>query len=200
MCDCNMNAEDKKFWYIRGKRYDFRSFVHKHPAGPTMILMGQGRDCTELFESYHAMTDLPLKMLKAYEVPDDGIETSKNFDESSFYWESTPFFDALKARVRSHFTSTARSHKAGALMWIRITLGLVMLSVITYFWLLGHWWTLLPLPVVYWLTGALLLHSGGHSSLAHNWRVNYYLSYVGCFLASLTTWCVASRSSDLTIA
>ena len=149
-----------------------------------MILMGQGRDCTELFESYHAMTDLPSKMLKAYEVKQD----EKAAEDPAFYWEFTPFFDTLKARVRAHFTENGRSYKASLGMWARIALGLFMLLVITYYWLLGHWWTLLPLPLVYWLTGALLLHSGAHSSLSHNWRVNFYLSYVGCFLASRNTW------------
>ena len=176
--------EDSYLWHIRGKRYDFRSFVNKHPAGPTMILMGQGRDCTELFESYHAMTDLPSKFLKPYEVDAD----EKVTDTSDFYWESTPFYDALKQRVRAHFEATGCSHKASAGMWLRIALCLVCLAIVTYFWLIGHWWTIPVLPVVYWLTGPLLLHSGAHGSLSHNWRVNHYLSYVGCFLASLTTW------------
>jgi acyl-lipid (8-3)-desaturase len=183
-----MSMDDKYLWHIRGRRYDFSSFVHKHPAGPTMILMGQGRDCTELFESYHAMTDLPSKMLKAYEVKTD----EKPMEESAFYWDSTPFFDDLKERVRAHFKSTGRSHKASAGMWARIMLGLVSLCIITYFWIRGDWWTLVVLPVVYWLTGPLLLHSGAHGSLSHDWRVNHYLSYIGCFLASLTTWCVLS--------
>ena len=186
-----MSPDVEKFWFIRGKQYDFRSFVMRHPAGPTLILMGQGRDCTELFESYHAMTDLPSKMLKAYEVPDDKFVTSK-ITKSSFNWESTPFYDELKAKVRAYFHGARRSHKASTAMWTLITLGLVTLSIITYFWLLGYWWTLVPLPVVYWLTGGLLLHSGAHSSLSHNWRVNFYLSYVGCFLSSFTTWCVSS--------
>lgn len=177
--------DDKDLWHIRGKRYDFRSFVNKHPAGPVMILMGQGRDCTELFESYHAMTDLPSKMLKAYEVDTD----EKHTDSSDFYWDSTPFYDALKERVRAHFAATGRSHKASPAMWARIFFGVICVAIVTYFWLLGHWWTLPILSLTYWLTGPLLLHSGAHSALSRNWRVNHYLSYCGCFLASLTTWC-----------
>jgi acyl-lipid (8-3)-desaturase len=177
--------DDKYLWHIHGKRYDFRSFVHQHPAGPTMILMGQGRDCTELFESYHAMTDLPSKYLKAYEVRPDEMP----FEEPSFHWDTTPFFDALKIRVRAHFVTTGRSHKASMGMWLRIVFGLVSLIVVTFFWLCGQWWTVVALPCIYWITCSLLLHSGGHSAISNNWRVNYYLSYFGCFHSSLTTWC-----------
>ena len=143
--------DDKYLWHIHGKRHDLRSFVHKHPAGPAMLLMGQGRDCTELFESYHALTDKPSAMLKSFEVR----HNEKPFEESPFHWETTPFFDTLKKRVRSHFATTGRSHKASRWMWGRIIASLTTLSIIVYYWLLGHWWTLVPLALVYWTFGPL---------------------------------------------
>ena len=177
-------VEDKFLWHIQGKRYDLGPFLAKHPGGPVMLLMGQGRDCTELFESYHAMSDLPAKVLRAYQVQGD----EKPMAASSFHWETTPFYDALKTRVRAHFVTSGRSHKAGIETWLRIIGGLIALSAITFFWLRGHWWTLVPLPVVYWLTSGLLLHSGVHGGLSNRWRLNYYLSYLGCVFASPTTW------------
>lgn len=33
--------------------YDVSSFVSRHPGGADQILLGAGRDITQLFESYH---------------------------------------------------------------------------------------------------------------------------------------------------
>ena len=33
--------------------YDVSSFVARHPGGMEQIMMGAGRDITQLFESYH---------------------------------------------------------------------------------------------------------------------------------------------------
>ena len=43
-----------KLWIIHGALYDLEEFVSRHPGGRETILLGQGRDCTALFESYHA--------------------------------------------------------------------------------------------------------------------------------------------------
>ena len=58
----------------------------------------QGRDCTELFESYHSLSDRPMKMMQKFEAKDQS-----NVPAPVFYWESTPFYDRLKERVRDHF-------------------------------------------------------------------------------------------------
>jgi hypothetical protein len=47
---------DKVLWQIDGQRYDLREFVDRHPGGKEAMLLGQGRDCTALFYSYHPFT------------------------------------------------------------------------------------------------------------------------------------------------
>lgn len=44
-------------WTIHGKDYDLSSFIHRHPGGMEAILLGRGRDCTAMFESYHPFTN-----------------------------------------------------------------------------------------------------------------------------------------------
>ena len=44
-------------WTIHGQDYDLSDFVNRHPGGKEAILLGRGRDCTALFESYHPFTD-----------------------------------------------------------------------------------------------------------------------------------------------
>jgi hypothetical protein len=50
-------AKDAMSWLIHGQHYDLSDFVDRHPGGKESILLGRGRDCTALFESYHAFTN-----------------------------------------------------------------------------------------------------------------------------------------------
>jgi cytochrome b involved in lipid metabolism len=43
-------------WMIHGVSYDLQEFLERHPGGRESILLGRGRDCTALFESYHAFS------------------------------------------------------------------------------------------------------------------------------------------------
>ena len=56
----------------------------------------RGRDCTELFESYHSLSDRPLAMMKKYEDADQTL-----IPPSVFQWKETPFYDRLKMQVRT---------------------------------------------------------------------------------------------------
>lgn len=55
--DTKKQKEQVKVWTIHGQNFDFGEFVHHHPGGTEAIKLGQGRDCTALFESYHPFTD-----------------------------------------------------------------------------------------------------------------------------------------------
>lgn len=43
----------QNLWVIHGQHYDLQMFVDRHPGGQEAILLGRGRDCTALVESYH---------------------------------------------------------------------------------------------------------------------------------------------------
>jgi hypothetical protein len=53
----NKDAKDPMAWLIHGQEYDLSDFVDRHPGGKESILLGRGRDCTAMFESYHAFTN-----------------------------------------------------------------------------------------------------------------------------------------------
>jgi hypothetical protein len=55
-----------KLWTIHGALYDLEEFVSRHPGGRQTILLGQGRDCTALFESYHAFSKQHRNVLERY--------------------------------------------------------------------------------------------------------------------------------------
>jgi Cytochrome b5-like Heme/Steroid binding domain len=51
------NAVPPHLWKVHGALYDLSSFVAAHPGGQAAIGLGQGRDCTALFESYHPFSN-----------------------------------------------------------------------------------------------------------------------------------------------
>ena len=55
--DDKKQAKDERMWLIHGQEYDLSDFVDRHPGGKESILLGRGRDCTAMFESYHAFTN-----------------------------------------------------------------------------------------------------------------------------------------------
>ncbi|CAE8615041.1 unnamed protein product, partial [Polarella glacialis] len=79
---------DRDMWYIHGNCYDLAQFVPKHPGGHLAILSGRGRDCTNLFESYHPWNDKHRKVLKAYGAAPPAPD---------------PFYEELKEKVRAAF-------------------------------------------------------------------------------------------------
>lgn len=50
------NLASEEIWWIHGNGYDLSNFFERHPGGKEAILLGRGRDCTALFESYHAFS------------------------------------------------------------------------------------------------------------------------------------------------
>jgi hypothetical protein len=62
--------DEKNLWWIHGKGYDLMEFVKNHPGGVEAILLGKGRDCTALVESYHAFSgERVWKVLEKYRFP-----------------------------------------------------------------------------------------------------------------------------------
>ena len=86
------------YWTIHGKNYDLRKFVERHPGGQDIIIMTQGKDCTELFESYHTFTNKHRQILDKYYIKD--VPDYKSY----FDWDNTPFYDECKAAVKKYFS------------------------------------------------------------------------------------------------
>ena len=50
--------------YDSAQVYDVSSFVSRHPGGADQILLGAGRDVTQLFESYHS-SETPNRLVRS---------------------------------------------------------------------------------------------------------------------------------------
>jgi len=178
---------DKDVWIIHGKRYDLQPYLDRHPGGIPALEMARGRDCTELFESYHSQSDMPARMLKQFEIPDAPVDEEPGFYE----WEETPFYDALKERSRAYFDSLGggmKAHKAPPIAIALHVLWLTLTGISLAGWATGHWWALVTLPLFYWVGPSNLMHSGAHFSLSIHPRWNRFWSYVGSAMISIFTW------------
>mmetsp|Transcript_31873 Transcript_31873/g.77257 ORF Transcript_31873/g.77257 Transcript_31873/m.77257 type:complete len:477 (-) Transcript_31873:37-1467(-) len=81
-----------KIWWIHGNGYDLTKFVERHPGGKEAILLGRGRDCTALFESYHIFSNEHWKVLDKFCV----VKNHKSSDR-----KKDAFYEILKERAAS---------------------------------------------------------------------------------------------------
>ena len=60
-----LHASPDDCWtIIRGKVYDISKYIKFHPGGDK-ILLGAGKDCTALFDKYHAWVNLDALLSKS---------------------------------------------------------------------------------------------------------------------------------------
>ena len=87
----NRNEFDqKKLWWIHGNGYDLMDFVQDHPGGIEAILLGKGRDCTALVESYHAFSGGRVwQILENYRCPTRLQDDNGNGDGEEMIEEET---------------------------------------------------------------------------------------------------------------
>merc|ERR1712137_278068 len=125
---------DPRYWVIHGRSYDLTNFVDRHPGGAYLIELGKGRDCTELFESVHAVCGVagPRNILKKYEVEEQPIK------EDLFSWRDDGFYSVLRDRVHQRFKG--RNYKA---TWFVLAKIVVLVSLYLACWTAafrtGHW-------------------------------------------------------------
>ena len=91
-------------WSLYGKTYDFTEFAKRHPGGTEIIEKSRGLpDCTALFESYHAFSDISgiMQSLNKYEVKSTTpAQADTQIDDFSNYRE-------LVNRVKQYYPDRA---------------------------------------------------------------------------------------------
>jgi len=96
----------EELWWIHGNGYDLNQFVARHPGGLEAILLGKGRDCTALVESYHAFSSQHSKVLEKYLVQkvtkNSSVSNGQDkatLSSSTTIGSSDFFYDVLKERA-----------------------------------------------------------------------------------------------------
>ena len=165
-----------------GKVYDVSGFLAKHPGGCDQLMLGAGRDITQLFQSYHkpGMAKLIGEKCKYVgELVDNDMPT--------FPPTEGEFFCTLHSRVLEYFKSNGLDPKVSVSAFFRYTTFSV-LSIL-------FWYLCIVLCQASWQLSALLAaaasgffsvlvamtvsHDGNHFAITHKpwvWRASAFVN------------------------
>ncbi|KAG2449529.1 hypothetical protein HYH02_005671 [Chlamydomonas schloesseri] len=202
-----------QYWIIHGATYDLASYIKSHPGGDEAILLGRGRDCTELFEQYHVLNNKHLRVLERFRVTlpaakvasnnlkEDMVSTISALDgeeadaaavvgiqqpaaPARVAHQADPFYEDIKAMVRAH-GNTKMSTPFVILHCLHVV-GLVWSMKL---WLEGAFISAFVLPYFLWVLCAAMVHDGGHFAHSKRPLVNKLLTHAGAlFTNSVGCW------------
>jgi len=176
-----------EFWYIHGKAYDLSQFIHRHPGGSRALLLTRGRDCTEMFESYHCLTDKPKSIMAKFEV-------GKQHDYQPYFDWTDPQANAFQTEVISEVRNyVAQNNIDIKCSMYRMTLlsilyVFVFWSTVKFYWMEGAWWSVPIIPVLWWVIFVNTFHDATHFAMSKNMFVTHFWTYVYPWFSSPTTW------------
>ena len=183
-------------WMVHGKLYDLAAFAKRHPGGAGALLLGRGRDCTALFQSYHPFTQRHREVLAKFEAPAElrkarpaatrvGAAPDSPSTGDAFYEE---LCEAVRADLDAQGVKVEDLYRAPLWRWGYYAAVLGALAWAYRGYALGSVGATAVLPLLAWLIGALG-HDGGHYAVASSPAVNAACCHVGMFwLANPIMW------------
>lgn len=140
-------------------------------GGESFILIGRGRDCTELFESVHTLTNREMnKFIEPYLVPN-----APEF-EDYFSWNSQGFYSKLKSIVKEHLQG--QNYKATNFYWAKVvTLAILAIFLFREFYKGNLFYSFLYGMVIKMISFNIL-HDGSHGAISKKGWINEYSSII----------------------
>mmetsp|Transcript_14362 Transcript_14362/g.18819 ORF Transcript_14362/g.18819 Transcript_14362/m.18819 type:complete len:461 (+) Transcript_14362:166-1548(+) len=178
---------NKSTWTLYGEEYDFEAFAKAHPGGELAIRLGQGEDCTRLFESYHLFSEKHLKVLEKYRLNKESNPTSN----AATLAKRSSFHEDLKLMARDHFKGRhgLHPHRATNQHLALVTVLGVITSLCWYGWFNGKWLATLALPFVHWVFENNLSHDSSHFAAFSSPSLNHLGVFTGLpFIYSVHAW------------
>lgn len=78
------NSEFDCWTAYNGKVYNITQYMHYHPGGVPKLMLGAGKDCTQMYNRYHAWVNIDNMLGKCYIGPlmmDEGINEDEEEEE-----------------------------------------------------------------------------------------------------------------------
>lgn len=144
---------------IHGELYDLTEFADQHPGGRLPLLLADGADATELFETYHP-DEASRAVLHRYRLNPNAPPPPPG-----------PFARAVQARAAAYFREHGRNPKAsrGQCLWYLLVTGLYLACLVAYW---QGWWAAVPgLAVAGWFVFGMG-HDGAHFAVSRRAWVN----------------------------
>ena len=178
-----MSKVSTDYFYVHGQAYDLKSYADFHPGGKTQLLTLQGRDCTEMVYSMHALTSINKvkSILEKYKV-----QTPKNSLMDTFNWSENGLYGTLKQRAQEYFQGLngKDTHKSNNMFWFITAIEIAVHLLLFYWWIAGGSY-LCPLlaGLITCSLGLMVLHTAGHNAISKNPKVNtfWYKLYANYF-------------------
>eukprot|EP01112_Ceratiomyxa_fruticulosa_P003885 TRINITY_DN141_c0_g1_i4.p1 TRINITY_DN141_c0_g1~~TRINITY_DN141_c0_g1_i4.p1 ORF type:complete len:487 (-),score=90.18 TRINITY_DN141_c0_g1_i4:261-1721(-) len=169
------NTEDDCWVAVDGKVYDVSEWLNKHPGGKDIILMSSGRDVTNLFQSYHPLTDKPSQVLKKY------YKCDISNTEFPRYVSKSPFYDTLRNRLKTYFAKNNLDPQSSWKIYTRIFATYAILFATFYLTHFTNFFNSTFLSIIFAiifgcaeaLFGMHILHDSCHAAVSHSpmlWR------------------------------
>jgi len=166
----DVHGEGRLLVAVREKVLDLTEFSLRHPGGEHVLSLSAGRDATQVFETYHPLSVMPMLdkfcvgRLVSHELPT--------------FPEPGPFFRTVKERVEEHFRTTGKDPKWSP--WMAVRYFFIFGTIFTA-WLLTLCVDSLPLQLLLQLplgfccalVGLMPMHDSSHLSFSHSpcvWR------------------------------
>ena len=173
-------------WTLYGQTLDLEEFKKNHPGGDLAILLGEGRDCTRLFEQYHCRNASNQVVLKQI-----AKEQGKEIDPTI----TDPF--------QQEVLQMAYDYKGG---YTATSSKIIFLSILTVFvtvtwigWAAGSWVACCLLPFLSWLLLVNTTHDAAHFAFSDSHLINKFLAILSVPLGYNTTiWYIEHNISHHT--
>eukprot|EP01126_Amoeba_proteus_P016435 TRINITY_DN1760_c0_g1_i14.p1 TRINITY_DN1760_c0_g1~~TRINITY_DN1760_c0_g1_i14.p1 ORF type:complete len:443 (+),score=38.43 TRINITY_DN1760_c0_g1_i14:548-1876(+) len=153
------------------------------------LMVSKGRDATELFESYHSLTDKPREILKKFAVPSKNLKNYKSMFNWDMKSEANAFAVELRGRVREYIKNnridTMAPWRIVFYCW-GITFFTMWLTV-KFYWT-GAWWSILLVPTLWWISFIQTFHDATHFAFSKNEIHSSIWVYLYPYFSSPTTW------------
>ena len=187
----SLNNKDRKFTWqevrrhntaeslwvaVDGKVYDVTNFLESHPGGKEFLLLGAGRDVTDLLQCYHPFTDKPNEILQKYLIGElTSFEHPRFRPDSGFYRE-------CRERVKEYFDRMGLDSKypgTGLLRMVPVYVTFFATFFFTHFYTSPEFLALRVVSaVVFGISQAIPLthwmHDASHAAIGHTERWWWY--------------------------
>lgn len=148
--------------------------MDRHPGGREYLLLAAGRDCTDLFTSYHPFTEKPGAYLKQFAI---GRLATEEFPA---YKPDGGFYASLRKQVGEYFERTGLDPKSPWPGLWRMALVLLVAAgcyAVMNALVAAPWLVRIAAAVVFGICQALpllhVMHDSSHSAIGHSetwWR------------------------------
>jgi len=199
----------RKLWYLHGKAYDLREFIHNHPGGREALVMSQGLNITELFETYHFTRRPADWILERFVVS----ENNKNIDAETlkedllevenltplereellvehYLFEEGGFYDTIKKKVKDYFVVNNRSPRATLFWQTAAIFQLIIIAGLMYpAYIMGSLWAAFLYGFVKGVSAVGTGHAMSHYALFKgNWNVVIFRFASPLVLSNVAIW------------